>query len=54
MGMGLSNYLSTDLSAPTDREIDHALNVAVTSHALLTELYNEVPLAQRSRALKAG
>jgi predicted RNase H-like HicB family nuclease len=41
-----------DLPAPTDREIDIALNVAATARALLIVLYNEVLPAQRSRALK--
>jgi len=41
-----------DLPAPTDREIDNALNVAATARAQLIELYDEVLPAYRSSALK--
>jgi predicted RNase H-like HicB family nuclease/uncharacterized damage-inducible protein DinB len=41
-----------DLPAPTDREIDTALNVAATARAQIIELYEEVPPAKRSAALK--
>jgi predicted RNase H-like HicB family nuclease len=41
-----------DLPAPTDREIDNALNVAATARAQIIELYDEVLPAQRSMALK--
>ena len=41
-----------DLPAPTDREIDNALNVAATARAQLIELYGEGLPAHRSSALK--
>jgi predicted RNase H-like HicB family nuclease len=41
-----------DLPAPTDREIDNALNVAATARAQIIELYDEVLPAHRSSALK--
>jgi predicted RNase H-like HicB family nuclease len=41
-----------DLPAPTDREIDNALNVAATARAQLIELYDEVLPAHRSSVLK--
>lgn len=43
-----------DLPAPTDQEIEHALQVAAAARALLVELYNDVLPAQRSRAVKPG
>ena len=44
----------TDLVAPTEPEMANALTVAATARAQLAELYNEVPPAQRSCALKPG
>ncbi len=41
-----------DGPAPTDREIDNALNVAATARAQLIELYDEVLPAHRSSALE--
>ena len=41
-----------DLLAPTDREIDNALNVAATARAQIIELYDEVLPAYRNTALK--
>ncbi len=44
----------TELVAPTDREMTNALTVAAIARALLVELYNRVPPAQRSCAFKSG
>lgn len=41
-----------DLPAPTDREIDNALNVAATARAQIIELYDEVLPSHRNTALK--
>jgi len=43
-----------ELIAPTDQEMTNALTVAATTRALLAELYNKVPPAQRSCAFKPG
>lgn len=45
---------ASDLPAPTDREIDHALRVAATARDLLAHLYNKVVPAHRSRAITPG
>ena len=41
-----------DLPAPSDREIDNALNVAATARAQIIELYDEVLPAYRNTAVK--
>ena len=45
---------ASDLSAPTDQELDHALRVAVAARAMLIGLYNDVLPADRSRAATPG
>jgi hypothetical protein len=45
---------ASDLPAPTEQEMDNALQVAATARALLAHLYNEVVPAQRSGAARPG
>jgi hypothetical protein len=45
---------ASDLPAPTDQEMENALQVAATARAMLAHLYNEVVPAQRSRVVKPG
>jgi predicted RNase H-like HicB family nuclease len=50
----VGSRFETELIPPTDRELEDAITVAATARALIAELYNATPPAQRSQAVKPG
>lgn len=53
-GVKAGPRFEADRSAPTDQEIDNALNVAATARAQLIDIYDAVPLEHRGISLKPG
>ena len=53
-GESVGPRFASDLPAPTDQEIDHALRVAATTRATIAHLYNQVGPAHRSFAVTPG
>ncbi|GCE06870.1 DinB family protein [Dictyobacter aurantiacus] len=53
-GVKAGVLFEADRPAPTDQEIDNALNVAATARAQLIDLYDAAPLEQRGVTLAPG
>ncbi|GLV60209.1 hypothetical protein KDH_70310 [Dictyobacter sp. S3.2.2.5] len=53
-GVKAGVLFEADRPAPTDQEIDNALNVAATARAQLIDLYDSAPLEQRGVTLAPG